>query len=153
MNTHIHNRIMEVLKVETDLITSIAMRPIGWAVILLIVYVETFQNVIMCLETDRYFPLSESVNTDSITQYQRIQCQFEITECLSPEQFNWKLKATVLQTYKILLQIIQGNDLSEFEITDSLWINELIIVGRDMYTWDIKYDLNKELKENYRINE
>jgi len=29
MNTRIHNRIMEVLKVETDLITSITMRPIG----------------------------------------------------------------------------------------------------------------------------
>jgi hypothetical protein len=32
------------MKVETDIITSIAASPIGWAVILMIIYVETFKT-------------------------------------------------------------------------------------------------------------
>jgi hypothetical protein len=37
-------RITAVLKVETDIITSIAASPIGRAVILVIMYVETFKT-------------------------------------------------------------------------------------------------------------
>jgi len=59
------------LKVETDNITStyIAASQVGWAVILVIMYLEAFQNwrycfiginVIMWRHTDLYFPGSES---------------------------------------------------------------------------------------------
>ena len=37
-------RIMADLKVETDIITSIAVSPIGWTVILVKMYVETFKT-------------------------------------------------------------------------------------------------------------
>jgi hypothetical protein len=51
------NRILAVLKVETDIITSIAVSLIGRAAILVIMYVETFKtninvfsgSVTMCL--------------------------------------------------------------------------------------------------------
>ena len=56
---HIHYtyRITSVLKVERDIITSVAVNPIGRVVIVVIVYIETFKadvsvfigNVIMCV--------------------------------------------------------------------------------------------------------
>ena len=73
-------RIMAVLKVETDIITSIAARPIGRAVILVIMYVETFKtkNIILLLVmslnvtevtlTDNFLYQSEFVDTDNIVQ-------------------------------------------------------------------------------------
>ena len=53
----VHIELTAVMKVETDIITSIAASPIGWNVILVLVYVETFitnvivfvGNIIMCL--------------------------------------------------------------------------------------------------------
>jgi hypothetical protein len=44
----VHIELTAVMKVETDIITSIAASPIGWNVILVLVYVETFiTNVIV----------------------------------------------------------------------------------------------------------
>jgi hypothetical protein len=40
-------RITAVLKVETDIIFSITVSPIGWAVVLVIIYVETFKTDIL----------------------------------------------------------------------------------------------------------
>jgi hypothetical protein len=54
-------RITAVLKVETDIITSIAASPIGRAVILVIMYVETFKtNDIMpsLVTSKKYFDQS-----------------------------------------------------------------------------------------------
>jgi len=44
----IYNRIMAVIKVETDIITSITVSLIGRAVILVIMYVETFKTDVNC---------------------------------------------------------------------------------------------------------
>lgn len=52
------------MKVETDIIASVTMSPIGWAIIM---YVETFKidvigmKRIMWRYTDRYLPISKSV--------------------------------------------------------------------------------------------
>jgi hypothetical protein len=63
-------RITSVLKVETDIITSITLSSIGWAVILVICVLIPSKlmllflsvlNVIMWSHTDWYFPVSESV--------------------------------------------------------------------------------------------
>lgn len=42
-------RIMAVMKVETDLIDSLAAYPLGWAVILLIMNIETFYKMLLYL--------------------------------------------------------------------------------------------------------
>ena len=62
------------MKVETDIITSIAASLMEWTVILMIMDVETFKtnviiftgNVIMCL-IDNFQYQSESVDIDNIT--------------------------------------------------------------------------------------
>jgi hypothetical protein len=79
-------------KVETDIDTSIAVRLIGEAVILVIMYVKTFRidiiyfisNVIMCLMShwqdnlqyqsqfiDTYNIKSQTVDTDNIVQWDK----------------------------------------------------------------------------------
>jgi hypothetical protein len=45
-------RITTVLKVETDIISSIAASPIGWAMILLIIYVKIFKTGVIVFISD-----------------------------------------------------------------------------------------------------
>ena len=67
--------ITAAMKVETDTITSITMSPVGWAVILEIIYVETFTtdlivfipNVSVCLRSHWLIILSISQFVDTDT--------------------------------------------------------------------------------------
>ena len=65
------NRILAVLKVETDIITSIAVSLIGRAAILVIMYVETFKTNINVF--------SGSVTMTNNFQYQSVWLFLNIT--------------------------------------------------------------------------
>ena len=70
---HVKNRIMAVLKVETDIITSMTMSLIGRAVILVIMCVKTdvivfIGNVIMCLTSHWLIVFSIRVRLSLLTR-------------------------------------------------------------------------------------
>ena len=73
---HVKNRIMAVLKVETDIITSMKTSLIGQAVILVIMCVKTFKtdvivfigNVIMCLTSHWLIVFSIRVHLSILTR-------------------------------------------------------------------------------------
>ena len=89
-------RIMSVLKVETDIITSIVASLTGWAVILVIMYIKIFKtgvigficDVKMCLTS--HWPIIFNIRVSS--------CAWELQTDLI---FLWIKVSSVIQTFSV----------------------------------------------------